>query len=217
MLSELIQILQEKYKSPDIIAEEKTKLEAEPTVEPAAVEPAAPAPAAAVEPAAAIENMPEAAFDVKAYSKEIEGLRVDIAKQLANLKNSKDENEKNQYLEMINTLSGEIDRLGERELSIIIDNEAIAANKDWEKANLKPAPAVEKDDLLFGKGLRKLSKRNIALYHINQKNIRDTGKEYILSRKGMIHAGALARILKPGDFERALTFSLINHIKKSKK
>jgi uncharacterized protein YukE len=187
----------------------KSKLEAEPAVEPA------PAPAPAVEPAAAaIENMPEAAMDVKAYSNEVEGLRVDVAKQLANLKNAKDENEKNQYLGMINTLSGEIDRLGEGELSKVIDLEATAANKDWDKAN-KAAPAVEDD--LFGKGLRKITKNNIGLYHIHHKNIKDMGKDYVLTKRGMAHAGALAGILRPKEFEKMLTFSLINHIKKNKK
>jgi hypothetical protein len=188
----------------------KTKLEEEPApaVEPAPVEPtAAPAPA--------IENIPEADFDVKVYSKEIEDLRIDVAKQLANLKNAKDETEKNQYLEMINTLSGEIDKLGEKELSNVIDNEATAANEDWEKANAKPAPAAEKDDL-FGKGLRRITKKNIGLFHIHHKNIIDRGNEYILSKKGMTHAGSLARTLKPKEFEKMLTFSLINHIRKSK-
>ena len=191
----------------------KSKLEAEPAAEPAAaVEPAA----EEAKPAAAIEDIPEAAFDVKEYSKEVEGFRGDIAKQLANLKNAKSEDEKNQYLEMINILSTEIDRLGETELSKVIDAEATAANRDWEKANAKPKPD-EKDDDLFGKGLRKLSKKNIGLYHIHPKNILDRGNEYILSKKGMAHAGSLAGILRPKDFERALTFSLINHIRKNRK
>jgi hypothetical protein len=190
----------------------KAKVEPAPAVEPAAVEPAA---AEEAKPAAAIEDIPEAAMDVKAYSKEVEDLKVDIAKQLANLRNSKDENEKNQYLEMINTLSGEIDRLGETELSKVIDAEATAANQNWEKANAKPA-AVEKDDL-FGKGLRRISKKNIALYNIHHKNIKDMGNEFVLTKKGMMHAGNLARILKPDHFEKMLTFSLINHIRKNKK
>jgi hypothetical protein len=189
----------------------KAKLEAEPAIEEAK-------PAAAAEeakPAVAIEDIPEAALDVGAYSKEVEELRVDIAKQLANLSNAKDEDEKNQYLEMIGTLSSQIDKLGATELSKVIDLEATTANQKWEKANLKPKP-VEKDDL-FGKGLRRITKKNIALYHIGHKNIKDMGNEYTLSKKGMIHAGNLARILRPKDFERALTFSLVNHIKKSKK
>jgi hypothetical protein len=32
-----------------------------------------------------------------------------------------------------------------------------------------------------------------------------------------MHAGNLARILKPDHFEKMLTFSLINHIRKNKK
>jgi hypothetical protein len=187
----------------------RTKLEAEPAVEPAAAEPAE-------EAKQAIEDIPEVAMDVKEYSKEVEGFRDDIAKQLANVRNAKDENEKNQYLEMISTLSNEIDRLGETELSKVIDAEATAANRDWERANAKPKPD-EKDDDLFGQGLRKINKRNIGFYHIHHGNIKDKGKEYILTKKGLSHAGALAKILKPDHFEKMLTVSLVNHIKKSKK
>jgi hypothetical protein len=187
----------------------RTKLEAEPAVEPAAAEPAE-------EAKQAIEDIPKVAMDVKEYSKEVEGFRDDVSRQLANLRNAKNENEKEEFLNIINTISAEIDRLGERDLSTIIDAEATAANKDWEKANAKPA-AAEKVDELFGKGLRKINKKNIALYHIHNKHIIDRGNEYILTKKGMLHAGSLASILKPKEFEKMLTFSLIDHIKKNKK
>jgi hypothetical protein len=100
----------------------------------------------------------------------------------------------------------------------VIDTEATAANQDWERANkAQPAAAAEKVDDLFGKGLKKITKKNVSLYHIHHKNIIYRGNEYILNKKGMTHAGSLARILRPKEFEKMLTFSLVNHIRKNRK
>lgn len=171
-----------------------------------------------VKPTMAEENIPDIP-DIKQYSKKVEDLRVDVAKQLANLKNAKNEAEKEQFLNIINNLSMEIKNAGEKDLSDVVDSEAIEANREWEMANKEQKNTDDDMDIgdLFGKGLRPINKKNINLYHVYHGHVKDMGGEFVLSKKGMEHAGNMAKILKPKEFEKMLTVSLFNHVKKNRK
>jgi hypothetical protein len=91
--------------------------------------------------------------------------------------------------------------------------------KDYEdgKAAAAAAATTGRTTPITGFGLRKLNKKNLYFYHIRPHHIKDKGDEFILTKKGMAHAGALARILKPDHFERMLKYSLINYVRNNKK
>jgi len=157
-------------------------------------------------------NIPEPTKEIQ-YSDNDESLRRQITKLMADINSTKDETEKQLILYNISDLSSQIK---DEDLTKIIDNEVTKLNENWEKSN-KTENTSDDDNNLFGQGLQKLNKRNIGLYHIHHKNIKDKGSEFILTKKGMSHAGNLAKILHPKEFEKMLTFSLVNHIRKNKK
>jgi len=70
---------------------------------------------------------------------------------------------------------------------------------------------------ITGFGFKKLNKKNLYFYHIRPNMIKDKGNEFILTKKGMAHAGNLAKILHPDHFERMLKYSLINYVRNNKK
>jgi hypothetical protein len=95
--------------------------------------------------------------------------------------------------------------------------------KDYEDGKAAAAAVASSTDSsgrttpITGFGLRKLNKKNLYFYHIRPNMIKDKGNEFILTKKGMSHAGNLAKILKPDHFERMLKYSLINYVRNNKK
>jgi hypothetical protein len=95
--------------------------------------------------------------------------------------------------------------------------------KDYEDGKAAAAAVASSTDSsgrttpITGFGLRKLNKKNLYFYHIRPHHIKDKGNEFILTKKGMAHAGNLAKILHPNEFEKMLKYSLINYVRNNKK
>lgn len=171
--------------------------EAEPATEPAAAEPAI--------------TLPEAKETIK-LSKEDEDNNIEATKLLANLKTAKD---KNEFDTIFNNLSLVEGNITDKQIANEINKTAQQIAKDWHASNTVDT-GEESDNSLLGQGLRKLTKRNIKLFHIPHKMIIEKKNEFILNKKGMQHAGNLSKVLHPKEFEKMLKYSILNHIRVNK-
>lgn len=153
---------------------------------------------------------------------EAEKLTQEIVKLMGFIPGAADDTDKNDLLNQIKPLMENYEKLEPKEAAIL-QSEINNAVRDYETAKAAAATVASSTDSsgrttpITGFGLRKLNKKNLYFYHIRPNMIKDKGNEFILTKKGMAHAGNLAKILHPDHFERMLKYSLINYVRNNKK